>query len=442
MHKLEIKLKQHTPLIHFQHDQDGATLRASEVKPKLDKFILKQLGGGDYEKGKAEAKAKGWLVGKGDHPALDYKLSIASSAKETDRFSKTRFEADGITPVKNDKGRIVTDKIPMFFGNMKRGDSAPNGEKRLVFTEKEIKLTFFSLRDDIIKKIDNCYCEFFAITNFGTRQSKGFGSFYPQNDVNKPLSKEEFSKYYYFTINVNDDNLIDWWHKAFDLFTKIDYFYKSLRSGINQGFYFKSLIFHYAIDCKQYYDKRKIRQFYEHFKPYKEEDKGEKNEKTERRPWTKELDDNSRLYRDMLGLSVSQSWKYYNATVIKESVLPKDEKIVRFKSPLIFKPIYLNEKSVIILVIPSKIPQKYLNQKFEVISKWDHNRDGYVFKGKNEGKPVPEDLKTPEKFDIEDFIKYVFEGDGKIIAQSQLKDKKGPIANKLIKIYNGLHSPH
>ena len=39
MYKLEFTLKQHTPIIHFQHDQDGATLRASEVKPKLDRFI-------------------------------------------------------------------------------------------------------------------------------------------------------------------------------------------------------------------------------------------------------------------------------------------------------------------------------------------------------------------------------------------------------------------
>lgn len=36
MYRLEFTLKQHTPIIHFQHDQYGATLRASEVKPKLD----------------------------------------------------------------------------------------------------------------------------------------------------------------------------------------------------------------------------------------------------------------------------------------------------------------------------------------------------------------------------------------------------------------------
>ena len=31
-------------MIHFQHDRDGATLRASDVKPRLDKYIIKLKG--------------------------------------------------------------------------------------------------------------------------------------------------------------------------------------------------------------------------------------------------------------------------------------------------------------------------------------------------------------------------------------------------------------
>lgn len=31
--ELIVKLKQHTPIIHFQWDQKGATLRATELKP-------------------------------------------------------------------------------------------------------------------------------------------------------------------------------------------------------------------------------------------------------------------------------------------------------------------------------------------------------------------------------------------------------------------------
>ena len=37
----EYHLKAHSPLIHFQYDSNGATLRATEVKPKLDRYILK-----------------------------------------------------------------------------------------------------------------------------------------------------------------------------------------------------------------------------------------------------------------------------------------------------------------------------------------------------------------------------------------------------------------
>ena len=43
MFQLTFTLKQHTPIIHFQHDQAGATLRATELKPKLDRFIMHKL---------------------------------------------------------------------------------------------------------------------------------------------------------------------------------------------------------------------------------------------------------------------------------------------------------------------------------------------------------------------------------------------------------------
>ena len=46
MIKLKFSLKQITPMIHFQ-DDDGATIRATELKPKLDRFILSWLA---YEK--------------------------------------------------------------------------------------------------------------------------------------------------------------------------------------------------------------------------------------------------------------------------------------------------------------------------------------------------------------------------------------------------------
>src|ERR1035437_9359344 len=98
MYKLEFTLKQHTPIIHFQHDQDGATLRASEVKPKLDKYIIKKYGGEVHSD---------WYNGKVENHSLDYKLRIITI---TEPFS---------TPINYDStpdGKFRP-KFPCVFGN-------------------------------------------------------------------------------------------------------------------------------------------------------------------------------------------------------------------------------------------------------------------------------------------------------------------------------------
>ena len=41
--KLELDLKCHAPIIHFQPEEEGATLRASEVKPKFDRYLMKKV---------------------------------------------------------------------------------------------------------------------------------------------------------------------------------------------------------------------------------------------------------------------------------------------------------------------------------------------------------------------------------------------------------------
>ena len=100
MYKLEFTLKQHTPLIHFQHDQTGATLRATEVKPKLDKYIIEEFGGID----KLRLKNPEWLIGDGKHSALDYKIKLIPIDQSVE-FLKSPEHWDGVTN-------------PIFFGNM------------------------------------------------------------------------------------------------------------------------------------------------------------------------------------------------------------------------------------------------------------------------------------------------------------------------------------
>lgn len=41
--KLELNLICHAPIIHFQPDEEGTTLRASEVKPKFDRYLMKKV---------------------------------------------------------------------------------------------------------------------------------------------------------------------------------------------------------------------------------------------------------------------------------------------------------------------------------------------------------------------------------------------------------------
>ncbi len=115
--KLEFKLIQHTPIIHFQSYQDGATLRATELKPKLDKFLL----------------SKNSKLPKSDKDSLNYKVKITS------------------------KDNKVTD---IKF-----------------VTSNNLKINFFSFNSEILKAIKENFSSFLAINNFGARQKKGYGSF-------------------------------------------------------------------------------------------------------------------------------------------------------------------------------------------------------------------------------------------------------------------------
>ena len=118
--KLEFKLKQHTPLIHFQHDQHGATLRATELKPKLDRFIMKKIGGKDKIPDE-------WLIDK-DKNALDYKVSIHAEDVELTSISKK-------------------DKLPMYFGDI----GNDNNPKVKSYTKNHISVKFSSFIPSLLK---------------------------------------------------------------------------------------------------------------------------------------------------------------------------------------------------------------------------------------------------------------------------------------------------
>lgn len=417
MHKLEIKLKQHTPLIHFQHDQEGATLRASEVKPKLDKFILIRLGNGDYQAGKEMAKDNGWLIGKGDHPALDYKMRIEGQELETLNINERQeykkkhelkgkpFIIDGKTKYlakerKSDHKLIFDLSIyPLFFANIDADYTNPNEYRKFCVSVEPLMLSFCVRDNSLFSYINDpdLLNDFFFQTNFGTRQSKGFGSF--SIDKSDPYYRNRLSNYR-FKIDAgswDDIEYVDDEYKR--VFEYIDLFYRSLRGGINlkdgRGntlFYFKSLAYMYAennLNAK--WDKRKI----------KEEFYG--------------IERQNRLHtydiRDMLGFSTNEQWLSYRDSVEKKSAVfdeiehryrepRRQEKPLaeRMSSPILIKPFFDDNNLVYTINILFQ-DEKVNMQGFKDVQK-------VYIASKNRHRSFGIDI--PQGFSTDSFFNYIF----------------------------------
>lgn len=417
MHKLEIKLKQHTPLIHFQHDQEGATLRASEVKPKLDKFILTRLGNGVYQVGINTAKDNGWLIGKGDHPALDYKMRIEGQELETlninerQKYNKRHeqrgkpFIMDGNTRYlakeRRSDHRLIFDlsAYPLFFANMDADFTNLNEYRKFCVSVEPLRMTFLVHDNGLYNYINDpdLLNDFFFQTNFGTRQSKGFGSF--SIDNSDPYYRNRIS-HYRFKIDSgswDDVEYVDDEYKR--VFEYIDLFYKTLRGGINlkdgRGntlFYFKSLAYMYAEDIlKAKWDKRKIKEeFY--------------NIERQTKPHTYDV-------RDMLGFSTNEQWLSYRDSIEKKSAVwdevehrfrepRRQEKPLaeRMSSPILIKPFY-DENNCIYTIHILLQDEKVNMQGFKDVKK-------VYIASKNRHQSFGIDI--PQDFSTGSFFNYVF----------------------------------
>jgi len=331
MYTLSFTLKQHTPIIHFQHDQDGATLRASEVKPKLDRFIIEKLGMENIDKAWYNNPKKA---------SLDYQLKISPVLSES-------------YPI--EEGR--TNSFEPFFGNI--GTEYLKNIKGIVITENEIGCVIIGKHNEINKFIleNEILQEFFALNNFGTRQTKGFGSFSLIKINNSVSNFPAYLFNYSFDIiiqrNLRDDSVT--LYK--DLFKKINLFYKTLRSGINESrtpvygvtpkLYFKSLLYEYVTTVlNEQWDKKTIKS---HFLQIEQAEQcytfKDKIVCAARR---QNLNLDYKNFRDLLGLSSLEKWgdsftltkSHIEQTATGSWALVDKNAphlITRFKSPLFFK---------------------------------------------------------------------------------------------------------
>ncbi len=201
----EYRLKQITPMLHFQYKQSGATLRASEVKPKLDKFLVEC-----YRKEKEKKLPVDWCI-KSDEAdkddnriPLNYKMSIFCN--EDSRYK-----------INKDENTVI--KTPMFFGD--------NKNVQMVIYKDFITLRITCMNSELRNFINDKIFDFFVLHNFGTRQSKGYGSFIVDNTSEEKI-KSILDNYYPNRISFNSTA------EYIDKLSRVDYIYKLMKTGINE----------------------------------------------------------------------------------------------------------------------------------------------------------------------------------------------------------------
>ena len=389
--KLKVQLEAQSPIIHFQHDQAGATLRASEVKPKLDRFLLNKM---EQETGKRVAVLKednGYAVMFTDkeHNALNYRMN---------------FEVPG-NAYWVEPGTFKPESYSIYYGNS--GVHDEKEKKKAVFTNPVMNLMCFNqvLRNYIEKYL----VEFFAVTNFGTMQDKGFGSFMPKECLQKSgeLTLEETKRfaemlkqaagsvhcYSMLFVRVPEEiNAKNAW--CTKVFKQIKDFYGIMKSGQNFGGYSRSYLFQYmhGTDNKGNRDDLSI----DNEKAWLKQ-KGivpiiEKNGKTDR------VDKNPRYVRALLGVGAGMSFIQKDGKRLKVKINHKNgdgDAIERMDSPVKFK-IIRNK----VFITAEEVPEEIYGRMFEFQNKernWDGNKRGSLM------TPSKEDFKDG-KFDIQTFL--------------------------------------
>lgn len=419
MHKLTVTLKQHTPLIHFQHDQEGATLRASEVKPKLDRFILTKLGNGKYEDGIEVAKTKGWLLGKGDHPALDYKMRIVANERPEEYLI-----ASLLPPQARESSIKILNETPYFAQESvnvsKNSQDAPiflkEGKGRdanYIFSVdnwdaidkkglmwKEIELTIFSLENELLSLIDKFLSFFFICTNFGSRSSKGFGSFTRETNNIEDALKDTFRFAYSKTIGNGDLRR---------MFKTIKDDYQKIKSGINFNEYTKSILFCYAVEkmegnprWEKRFFKKAINSTLDKSTKLTDKQHDPIYDSKGNEDWNDPQNFNYRYLRSMLGVAEqfeflvdrqtdNNLWKTDLAkkAVVKLSV----SDIERYESPILIKVI-----DSTIYLVGTDVDGRVLGKNVSLQYK-DGNRNLNV-------KDAYKQIRTPDSFDLVDFMNY------------------------------------
>lgn len=381
----EYKLVQHTPLIHFQHSEPHACLRATEVKPKLDRFLIEQLEEDDRF---GDGRWKKWFVGDGSQQSFDYMMRITPNSEQVERTQSIENGIErAIARAEHRSPNASFHEIHKnYFGNMASEKKREEKKKAIRETFKEslfykdgLTLTIRCFIPELLTLIDEHIRGFFMMHNFGTRQRKGFGSFTVDISTkpNEPKGFDLVGKYcpnaYYCKLgnDVNADALLDavWVISAF------------LRSGFNrgEGNYVRGFVFRYfqreknpLANDKAFVKQQVLRNVYdeatrgEHLHPY----------------------GNNVRYRYVRGLlGTNENSRFCRAPrgetredrTVHNIYIHSAEGVERFPSPLLFKPI-----GKFVFILPQKMPDEIFGSEFYILEK--NQEDEYDRKATSDQK--------------------------------------------------------
>ena len=203
--RITFKLTQITPIAHFDYDNECVTptIRVTEVKPKLDRF-LKKMYSRSY---KGKSMPEDWFIvdSSGERTeALDYKMHITPRAN-----SSRQFEIR-----KNDYSNKYN-FLANMGGDEARRDGTREGVAKFVMENRPLSGQIVSFHKSLLAFMNKPIVEnltpidmFFACTNFGMRQDKGFGEFVTNplllqgpsaNDLFEEVLNSVYGNYVYST---------------------------------------------------------------------------------------------------------------------------------------------------------------------------------------------------------------------------------------------------
>ena len=362
--KLELDLKCHAPIIHFQPEEEGATLRASEVKPKFDRYLMKKVPS---------------LKKRFKNHSLAYKMKFIDNSPSIIYKSKENEDKFDKKP-NNNEGNFE-----LYFAR---------DEKRRVETNPKMTITCFD--SELQKFIVEHIKEFFIVTNFGAAQGKGYCSFtvidsgkndqVEQENIEKILM-EEFGLKTLYKMDLNkQSNDRRGSNKIKVIFENIEQFYKIIKSGYNyKGKYARSALFMYMHDKEKNLFKIDIGN-----------EKAElKQKKVVRefgnfRRYTYPKNNNPHYVRALLGLSPVLIFRDRHNNIPDKVKVTHNKRIIqRFPSPIFFKVI-----NNFVYIIPLKLDYRIFNQEFN-------------FEKFNPKPSCSISLKTPSKeFNLQHFLDY------------------------------------